>query len=38
MAVLDNALPVPEPENYALMIAGIGLMGFMVRRRNSRRN
>ena len=37
-AVLDNALPVPEPENYALMLAGLGLMGFLVRRRNSRRD
>ncbi len=26
---------VPEPESYALMIAGLGLMGFMVRRRKA---
>lgn len=26
---------VPEPESYAMMLAGLGLMGFMVRRRNS---
>ena len=25
--------PVPEPETYALMLAGLGLVGFMVRRR-----
>jgi hypothetical protein len=25
--------PVPEPETYAMMLAGLGLMGFMVRRR-----
>lgn len=25
--------PVPEPETYALMLAGLGVMGFMVRRR-----
>jgi len=26
---------VPEPEAYAMLLAGIGLMGFMVRRRKS---
>lgn len=25
--------PVPEPESYALMLAGLGVVGFMVRRR-----
>ena len=25
--------PVPEPESYAMMLAGLGLMGFIVRRR-----
>ena len=25
--------PVPEPETYAMLLAGLGLMGFMVRRR-----
>ena len=25
--------PVPEPETYALMLAGLGLLGFAVRRR-----
>jgi len=27
--------PVPEPETYAMLLAGLGLMGFMVRRRKS---
>ncbi len=27
--------PVPEPGTYAMMLGGIGLMGFMVRRRKS---
>ena len=27
--------PVPEPSEYALMAAGLGLMGFMVRRKKS---
>jgi len=28
-----NLAPVPEPETYALMMAGLGLMGFVARRR-----
>ena len=32
------ALPVPEPESYALMLAGLGLMGFVVRRRTAKEN
>lgn len=29
--------PVPEPETYAMLLAGLGLVGFMVRRRNAQR-
>ncbi len=28
-------VPVPEPETYALMLAGLGLVGFAARRRKS---
>jgi hypothetical protein len=32
-AVIALANPVPEPETYALMLAGLGLVGFAVRRK-----
>jgi len=28
--------PIPEPETYAMMLAGMGLMGFVARRRSSK--
>ncbi len=33
--VFDNMIfaPVPEPETYAMLLAGLGLLGFMARRR-----
>jgi hypothetical protein len=30
--------PVPEPETYAMLLAGLGLMGAVVRRRSSRKS
>lgn len=39
-AILDNvqvqALPVPEPETYALMLGGLAAMGTLLRRRSAR--
>jgi hypothetical protein len=32
----DVAAPVPEPETYAMMLAGLGLVGTMARRRTSK--
>jgi hypothetical protein len=32
---LVEVLPVPEPESYALFLAGLGLMGFIARRRTA---
>lgn len=31
------ATPVPEPETYAMLLAGLGLMGFVARRRRKER-
>lgn len=30
-------MPVPEPETYAMLLAGLGLMGFVARRRKANR-
>lgn len=32
---LVNLAPVPEPEGYAMFLAGLGMLGFMVRRKQS---
>jgi hypothetical protein len=38
--VVDNLqlkiVPVPEPETYAMLMAGLGVMGFVARRRRER--
>jgi len=31
----DITTPVPEPETYAMLLAGLGAMGFMARRRKA---
>ena len=31
------AAPIPEPETYALLLAGLGMLGFMGRRRLNNR-
>ena len=33
-----NVAPVPEPETYALMLAGLGVVGYVARRRKAKRN
>jgi hypothetical protein len=32
-----DVLPVPEPESYAMLIAGLGLLGVAARKRNGRK-
>ena len=33
MVIGLSVTPVPEPETYALMLAGLGAVGFIARRR-----
>ena len=37
VARTDPTAPVPEPETYAMLLAGLGLLGFMGRRRKQKR-
>ncbi len=32
----STTAPIPEPETYAMMLAGLGLMGFVARRRKQK--
>lgn len=34
LIVLTSTAPVPEPETYAMLLVGLGLMGLVIRRRN----
>ena len=34
--IMSQVTPVPEPETYALMMAGLGALGFVARRRKPR--
>ena len=34
VAAFDNIAAVPEPKSYALILAGLGLFGFVQRRKN----
>lgn len=39
-AVIDNVsvtAAVPEPETYALLLAGLGMLGFMNRRKAAKK-
>lgn len=36
--ILIPAPPVPEPESYVMLLAGLGLVGFMVRRKEGRKS
>ena len=35
-SLLSQTIPIPEPGTYAMMLAGLGLMGFVARRRRGR--
>ncbi len=30
-----NPVPIPEPETYAMMLAGLGMLGFTAKRRKN---
>jgi len=38
IVTIDGVPAVPEPETYAMLLAGLALIGFMARRRTLREN
>jgi len=34
-SISSTTAPIPEPETYAMMLAGLGALGFLARRRNN---
>ncbi len=36
LQVLEEVTPVPEPETWAMLLAGLGLVGFAAQRRKAR--
>lgn len=37
VTTFDSVTAVPEPESYAMLLAGLGLMGFMTRRKSGKK-
>ncbi len=35
-SITINVIPVPEPSGYALMLAGLGVLGFVARLRQGK--
>ena len=35
VGIIEAASPIPEPETYAMLLAGLGLLGFIARRRKT---
>jgi hypothetical protein len=36
VSLVDSTVPaVPEPSSWAMLLAGVGAMGFMLRKRNN---
>lgn len=38
LGATPHVTPIPEPETYAMLLAGLGLMGFVARRRRKERS